>query len=291
MNALTKSIILAPFNLLYRLSPRLTLEALFFLKKKKRLNLNEPKTFNEKLQWIKLYDRNPLMPVCCDKYAVRRYVTEKGCGDILNELYWEGFDPEEIPYDDLPDRFVIKVTHGSTFNIIVKDKRTLDREKTCATLRKWLKAKFIPCYGEWFYGVERPRIIVEKFLDDASGDLKDYKVYCFNGEPRMIQLHSGRFTDHRNDLYAPDWSYMEGKKFAFENSQPVPPPKALPRLLECARILCQPFLHVRADFYIVNDEVIFGELTFTDGSGFDPIEPYSFDEEVGSWLKLPEKKK
>jgi len=290
MNALTKNIILLPFNLLYKISPELDLKLLFLLKKKKRLDLKNPKTFNQKLQWIKLYDKNPLMPVCCDKYAVRAHVESRGCGDILNELYWSGFDPDEIPYDDLPDRFVIKVTHGSTFNIIVKDKATLDRAATAATLRKWMKAKFIPCYGEWFYGVEKPRIIVEKFIEDDSGDLKDYKVYCFNGEPKMIQLHSGRFTDHRNDIYDPQWNYMEGKRFAFENSHPVPPPEALDRLLECSKILRRHFLHVRTDFYIANGRLIFGELTFTDGSGFDPIYPYSFDEEVGSWLKLPERK-
>ena len=290
MNALTKNIILFPFNLLYKVSPELTLKALFLLKKKKKLDLKNPKTFNQKLQWIKLYDKNPLMPVCCDKYTVRKFVEEQGCGDILNELYWSGFDPDEIPYDSLPEKFVIKVTHGSTFNIIVKNKAGLDRAKTAETLRKWLKAKFIPCYGEWFYGVEKPRIIVEKFIEDDSGDLKDYKVYCFNGEPRMIHVHSGRFTDHRNDIYDPDWNYMAGKRFAFENSQPVPPPEALDQLLRCSKILCKNFLHVRTDFYIANGKLIFGELTFTDGSGFDPIYPYSFDEEVGSWLKLPERK-
>ena len=117
-------------NLLYKISPKLCLKILFRLKTGYKLNLENPTTYNEKLQWIKLYDRDPLMAKCADKYAVRDYVKVQGCEEILNDLLWEGFNPDEIPFDDLPEQFVIKVTHGSTFNIICKDKSQLDKPKT-----------------------------------------------------------------------------------------------------------------------------------------------------------------
>ena len=156
MDNIKKNIILTPFNILYKISPKLDLKILFRLKLGYKLNLKNPRTYNEKLQWIKLYDKNPLMPKCCDKYAVREYIEEKGYGSILNNLIWEGFNPEDIPFDDLPDKFVLKVTHGSTFNIICQDKSKLDREDVIKNCKKWLKAKFLPCYGEWFYGIEKP---------------------------------------------------------------------------------------------------------------------------------------
>ena len=153
MDNLKKNVILTPFNILYKFSPKLTLEILFRLKLGYPLNLDDPQTYNAKLQWIKLYDHNPLMPKCCDKYAVREYIESKGYGNLLNKLICQGFDPAQIPFDELPDRFVIKVTHGSTFNIICTDKSKLDREDVIKKCRKWLKAKFLPCYGEWSYGI------------------------------------------------------------------------------------------------------------------------------------------
>ena len=139
MDTLKKRIILTPLNLLYKINPKLELKVIFRLKQGYKLNLKNPKTFNEKIQWIKLNDRNPLMPKCVDKFTVREYVESKGCGSILNELLWEGFNPEDIPYDKLPDKFVIKVTHGSTFNVICTDKSKLDVEDTTKKLNIWLK--------------------------------------------------------------------------------------------------------------------------------------------------------
>lgn len=222
MNNITKNIILAPFNILYRISPELDLEILFFLKQNYKLNLKNPKTYNEKLQWIKLYDHNPLMPKCCDKYMVRQFVENKGCGHILNELYWQGFDPAEIPFDDLPSKFVIKVTHGSTFNIICTDKDSLDREQVIDKCKKWLKAKFLPCYGEWFYGIEKPRVIVEKFIESSDDEqLRDYKVFCFNGEPQVIRVDTDRFTKHKMDFFYTDWRMITGAAMGIDRKSVV----------------------------------------------------------------------
>lgn len=288
MNNLTKSVLLTPFNLLYRISPKLDLRLLFFLKQRYCLDLKNPKTYNEKLQWIKLYDRNPLMTACCDKYKVREFVEKQGCSRILNHLIWQGFEPEQIPFDELPDRFVIKVTHGSTFNILCTDKSTFNRKDAVNQCRHWLKAKFLPCYGEWFYGKEKPRVIVEEFLESTGQEqLLDYKVFCFNGEPCYIRIDSERFTDHKSDFYDVEWNYLEGKHTGYRCAgNRFPKPECLTELLSYARKLSQPFLHARVDFYITDRGIIFGEITFTNGAGFDRFSSYDFDLEMGQKLKL-----
>lgn len=288
MDNITKNVILAPFNFMYKLSPKLTLEVLFKLKVGYKLNFKKPTTYNEKLQWIKLHDRNPLMPICCDKYTVRSYVESCDCKNILNELYWEGFNPQNIPFDSLPDKFVIKATHGSTFNIICTDKTMLDKEEVINKCNKWLKSKFLSCYGEWFYGIERPRIIIERFIESDDGaQLKDYKVFCFNGKARYIRIDSERFTDHRTDMYDTNWNLLNGIKIGHENSgKYIEKPKYLNEMLEYAEKLSKPFLHARVDFYISKNKIIFGEITFTNGAGFDKIKPYSFDIEMGNHLNL-----
>lgn len=294
MNEITKGMLLFPFNALYKISPRAELKLLFLLKRKKRLDLNNPKGFNEKLNWLKLYDTekaSELKPYLCDKYEVRKYIENKlGNDDVLNTLYWEGFNPEEIPFDTLPERFVIKVTHGSTFNIIVKNKAELDIDAVVKQLKVWLNAKFIPCYGEWWYGKVRPRVIIEKYLENADkGELVDYKVFCFNGEPKLIDVHTGRFGRHCRNVYDLNWNFLEDVYFKYPHSEQISKPKVLNKLIEYARKLSEDFAHVRVDFFIVNDKLYFSELTFANGAGFDPITPDEFDLKMGDWLELPKK--
>ena len=290
MDNLLKSVILTPFNILYKVNKELELKLLFRLKCGYKLNLKNPKTYNEKIQWIKLNDLNPLMPKCCDKYAVREYVESKGCGEILNTLIWEGFNPADIPFDELPDKFVIKVTHGSTFNIICTDKSKLNREEVISKCNKWLKAKFLEAYGEWFYGIERPRVIVEEFLDDGTGRLRDYKIYCFNGIPRYIGVDSGDDSKgtHFKDIYDTDWNLIKGYEMAYPNSGvALEKPEALDDLLKYARILSKDFLHARTDFYIVDGKVVFGEITFSNSAGFGRVAPEEFALKMGGYLELP----
>lgn len=287
MNTVTKNIVLAPFNILYKIAPALELKLMFKLKQGYSLNLKNPKTYNEKLQWIKLYDKNEWMPKCCDKYAVREYIEKMGCTELLNTLYWHGTNPDDIPYDDLPDKFVIKVTHGSTFNIIVTDKSKLNKDETKKKLQKWLKAKFIPCYGEWFYGKIPPQIIIEQFLEDGHGnDLYDYKVFCFNGKAKLVDVHCGRFGTHKRNIYDMNWN-LQKVNFKYDNFDGVEKPEVFDELVEKAELLSSTFHHARVDFFIVNKKIYFGEITFTNGAGFDRITPYEFDEKMGNWLKLP----
>lgn len=290
MDNLKKNIILTPFNILYKFNPRLDLEILFRLKLGYKLDLENPVTYNEKIQWIKLYDKNSLMPKCCDKYEVRQYIKAKGCEKILNDLIWEGFNPEDIPFDSLPNKFVIKVTHGSTFNIICTDKSNFDRENAIRKCKKWLKAKFLPCYGEWFYGIEKPRIIIEKYIDGDNGlPLFDYKFFCFNGEPKMIYVDTWKDGNHTINAYDADFNLFKGVELGYKNDTEttIEIPAALEEMKRLSRVLSEDFLHVRVDFYYTHGKIYFGELTFTKGAGFGKIRPYEFDVKMGSWMKLP----
>ena len=289
MDTLRKRLVLTPLNVLYKICPKLELSVLFRLKQGYGLNLKNPQTFNEKIQWIKLYDKNPLMPKCVDKYTVREYVGSKNCKKILNELLWEGFDPEEIPYTELPDKFVIKVTHGSTFNIICTDKSKLNKEEVVLKLNKWLKEKFLPCYGEWFYGVEKPRIIIEKFIESKNG-LKDYKVFCFNGEPKYIAVYSDRQENGKpcQEIYDLNWKLIK----EHTNNYKLPKrytkkPENLDEMIKYAKKLSKDFRHARIDFFNPDNNLIFGEITFTSSAGFGKFSSREFALEMGSYLKLP----
>lgn len=294
MDNITKNIVLMPFNVLYKMSPKLTLKLLFRLKLGYKLNLDNPKTYNEKLQWIKLYDRNPLMPKCCDKYAVREYVESKGCKEILNELIWEGFNPEEIPFDSLPEKCVIKVTHGSTFNIICEDISKIDRAKVISDCKKWLKAKFLPCYGEWFYGIEKPRVIVEKYLEGDNGKaLFDYKIFCFNGIPKMVYVDTWKDGHHTINAYDMDLNLLKGVELGYPNDETtiVEKPDKWDEMIEYSKKLSEDFNHVRVDFYFTHGKIYFGELTFTKSAGFGKIKPLDFDYKMGDMLSIPTDKK
>lgn len=293
MNTMVKNAVLAPFNALYVLSPELCLRALFRLKQGYSLNLKDPKTFSEKVQWIKLHDRNPLMPRCADKYEVRGYVEERGCGKYLNDLLWHGNDPAQIPFDELPECYVVKVTHGSTFNVIVDGSKPVDREKIVAKCRKWLKAKFLPCYGEWFYGRSggvEPSVIVEEYIEaDGENGLDDYKVFVMNGKAVLTLVCTGRTADaHYEDYYDMEWNLIEDCDMGEERSgKAIPKPACFDEMVAAAERLAAPFNHARVDFYIVKGKLVFGEITFTSGSGFDRFHPYEFDLELGGKLKLP----
>lgn len=291
MKERTKNILLTPFNILYKISPEKELKLLFLLKTGKRLDLNNPKSFNEKINWLKLYDsekNKEIKAYLSDKFTVRQYV-EKVLGNdkILNQLYWEGRNPEEIPFDTLPDKFVIKVTHGSTFNIICKDKAKLNKVEVINNLKRWLKTKYLIAYGESWYGKVEPRIIVERYLENKEEkDLVDYKVFCFNGEPKLIHVHTGRGGNHKRNVYDNEWNHLDDVVISYPQDSIREKPKVLNELLKYAKVLSKGFAHVRVDFYIVEDNIIFSEFTFATGAGFSPITPYEHNLQMGRWIKL-----
>ena len=291
MNPITKSIILSPVNLLYDISPTAALKLLYRIKQKRKLDLNNPQSYSEKLQWIKVYYKNPLLTKLVDKYTVRGCVKKK-CPEILVPLLWQGFDARDIPWKKLPEKFVIKVTHGSGFNIICTDKDKIDKEDVVAKTDKWLKSKFIKCYGEWFYGVERPRIIIEQYLENGTGDVpEDYKIMCFDGHPQYIVVDTDRYKGHKRNLYNTDWTFRSDVSLGFPNDVAIVPPSSeiTSKLLKYAEELSKGFPHVRVDLYIVNNRIYFGEMTFTNGAGFDRVKPVEFDLEMGKHFILPQR--
>lgn len=288
MNYFVKNIILTPFNILYSINPSMELQLMFRLKQGYKLDLNNPKTYNEKINWQKLYYKNDLFSVCSDKYHVRDFVEKKGCADILNTLIWEGFDAQNIPFKELPNQFVLKTTHGSGFNIICTDKEKINEEKVKKQMNKWLKTKFLKCYGESWYGVKKPRIIIEKYIDNNGKGLFDYKFFCFDGEPYYVYVDTWKDGKHHINMYDADFHLREDVSLGYPTdfSSNIVKPDHYEEMLQIARRLSAGFPHVRIDLYDTDGGVIFGEMTFSKGAGFDRINPYEFDLEMGKHFNI-----
>ena len=253
------------------------------------LNLENPKTFNEKLQWLKIHDRRPEYTQMVDKYEAKKYVSS-----VIGEEYIIPtlgiFDSvDDIDFDALPDQFVLKCTHDSGGIVICKDKKNLDVKQAIKKLRNGLKQNFYYRYREWPYKNVKPRIIAEKYMEDESGwQLKDYKIFCFNGEPGFIEVDYDRYVGHKLNVYDLNWQFID-----FYMTSPndinvkIEKPKQLNLMLDKARQLSKGIPFVRVDFYSINDNIYFGELTFHPGSGLIDFHPREYDKIVGEKLALP----
>jgi hypothetical protein len=255
----------------------------------RELQLDNPHRYNDKLQWLKLYWRDPLAAKCADKYEVRQYVAEKIGNKYLNELYGVYKSVNEINLDELPKSFVLKATHGSGFNIICKDKNMMNWSKEFRRMRRWLKRNYYWKSREWVYRDIEPRIVCEKYLQEkAAADLRDYKIFCFGGEPKLIQVDYDRFKNHRRNLYDLEWNLLDVEiKYPRDDSIIINRPANLELLLDLSGKLSQGFPHVRVDFYLVNGQIFFGELTFFHASGRGKFRPEEFELVMGEWLNLP----
>lgn len=262
---------------------------------KKKLNLKEPKTFNEKVLWLKLnrYMNNPLVIQCADKYRVREYISECGLERILVPLIAVYKKASDIEWEHLPQSFVLKWNFGATMNIICPDKDRMDAEKSIKQLSAWGKVRYWLPYAEMQYKYIDKKIVCEKYLScTETDDIPDYKIYCFNGKPKYILVCFGR-TNNTQDVHAKyvffdmDWNIMPFSEYAINHSNHIDfdKPEGLDYAIECAGILAKPFPFVRADFYIVNGQVYFGELTFTPAGGMD-TDLFSGDSIMGDMIKL-----
>ena len=268
-----------------------------YLRRMKRLpDLKNPTTYNEKLQWLKLHDRQPLYTQLVDKYAVRRFVAERIGGEYLIPLVggpWDSFD--EIDFDALPEKFVLKCTHDSGGLVICRDKRALDREKARRRIAQSLQQNFYYHNREWPYKDVRPRIIAEAYMEDAStSELRDYKFFCFGGEPKMLFVASDRQTageETKFDFFDMDYNHLDLRNGHPNAAVPPEKPAQFGLMRELAQKLSQGIPHVRVDLYEVNGRVYFGEMTFYHWSGMVPFDPPEWDERLGSWIRLPEKQK
>ncbi len=258
------------------------------------LNLEQPKTFNEKSNWLKLYDRNPLMPRCSDKYAVREFVEEKVGAHVLNELYGVFENADEIDFDALPKPCILKVTDGSGWYVILKNNDVIIKKKPGATidqarkrLKKWMGKSQYLRRREWCYKDIKPRIICEKYMETESSSLADYKFHCFHGEPRFIQAIVDRSTDCKDAFYDENWNKTDHVRVYPHCERELHPPACLKDMLEIATALSSEFLFVRVDLYDFEGVTVFGELSFNPESGYGTFSPPHWEMEFGNLLKLP----
>ncbi len=256
----------------------------------KNLNLKDPQTYSEKIRYIMLHsEQNRFMALCADKYNVRRYIEKKGLVFLLNTLYGVYENVDEIDIDILPNQFVLKCVHGSGYNVFCKNKAEFDWKREKKKIREWQEENYGYKYGELFYCHIKPRIICEKYLEDSSGELLDYKIHCFGGEPKMIQVDFDRNTGrkHTRNFYSVDWEDIPVSVLYPRNREKKQEkPECLKQMLEYARILSKDFPMVRVDFYYIDKKIIFGELTFAHGCGIEKITPSKYDKLWGSWIHI-----
>ena len=273
----------------------------------REISIDKPITYNEKLQWIKLYEHNPIYTQMVDKYEAKKFVAEK-IGDeyIIPTLgVWDRFD--EIDFDELPNQFVLKCTHDSGGLIIVKDKKLLDYDAARAKINKSLKNNFFYYGREWPYKNVKPRIIAELYMSEdlsinntepdniartsSNGILNDYKIYTFNGKAKICMINTDRGMRTRADYFDKDFNWLDFK-WGYDHALVRPnKPKQYEEMFRLAEILANGTTELRVDFYVVNDKIYFGELTFFDGSGFDAIIPEEWDYKLGEMLNLPQKRR
>lgn len=257
----------------------------------KKLDLNNPQTYNEKLQWIKLYDRRPEYTTMVDKYAVKQYVANRiGEEYIIPTLgVWE--KPEDIEWNKLPYQFVLKCTHDSGGLVICKDKSKLDKDAAMDKLRKSLRRDYYKASREWPYKNVPRRIIAEKYMEDSKlGDLPDYKFFCFDGVVKALFIGTERGTgDVKFDFYDADFNHLDLVQTHPMSGKILPKPENFDLMKELASKLSIGIPHVRVDFYNINGRIYFGEMTFFHHGGVIPFHPEKWAYTFGSWIKLPNK--
>lgn len=262
------------------------LKAKFKRKHGYELNLANPRTFSEKIQWIKQYGNLERFSKYVDKYEVREYVREKIGEQYLIPLIGVFDRVDEINWDILPESFVMKANHGSGWNIIVRDKAMVNQEFAKRKMRKWLRSSFYRINGESNYRNIKPRVVIEELLKDPTGDVKDYKFFCFHGGPKFIQVTGDRSSEGKRDLYDLSWNKLPVRLGSKNFKEPIAKPASLDEMLSISRKLCSEFEFVRVDLYYTNGQIFFGELTFTPMNGMTPITPFYFDKMFGEFLDI-----
>lgn len=252
----------------------------------KKLNIEKPETFNEKIQWCKLYDRDPLKTLLSDKYKVREWIQERIGNKYLNRLLGVWDDVESISWEELPKRFVLKATHGSGWNIVVNNKEKLNIELCKKDMCMWLEKNWAYMAGlELQYKDILPRIIAEEYIENTPGELYDYKIFCFHGKAKYILFIKGRNSFTESVIYDLDWNRQNIiYKFPICKEE-IPRPKCLNEMVELAECLAANFAHVRVDFYVLNDGSIrFGEMTFSSTSGTCEWIPNKYNKLLGDCI-------
>lgn len=254
-----------------------------------KMDWKDPQTFNQKLQWMKIYYHNPKMTEYADKYAVRKHIEELFGEKYLIELLGAYDNVEEIDFEALPNQFVLKCNHGAGFNIICKDKSEFDIEGAKKKLDKWMKTDFYKIKREYHYKDIPKKIICERFMKDTeTEELNDYKFFCIGGEVRMIQVDFDRYANHKRNIYDKNWNLLDVQiSFPNDKNRKCDKPEDLEKMIEIAEKLSKEFPQVRVDLFYINHNIYIGEMTFFSGAGFSKYNPAAFERELGKLLKLP----
>ena len=253
-------------------------------------NLNNPKRFSEWIQWYKINCRDSKMLKCVDKYEVRDFVESKRCGEYLNTLFQICDSAEDIDFNNLPQKFVIKSTSGGSGDnvLIIRNKENIKIQETIQTVNSWLNKNYSDTSREWAYSeaAAHPRIIIEKYLQNDDNSLDDYKFFCFNGKCEYFKVDFNRYSNHQANYYSKELSllHVTEEKFTPNPNYHLISPKDLKEMIKVAEKLASDFKFVRVDLYNVNGKIIFGELTFYPGSGYGKYTPDSYDFEFGKYF-------
>lgn len=286
-----KLIILALMNLghLRLLPDKLYLKLKYRLIFGKKLDLKNPKNYNEKMQWLKLYDRKDIYTTMVDKFEAKKYVSKIiGKEAIIPTIgIYNKF--EDIDFTKLPDKFVIKCTHDSGGIVICKNKKELNIDETKKIINKYLKRKYYYIHREWPYKNVKPRILIEEYLEDKkSKSMLDYKLFCFNGKPKIMYISDGSHTENQHiAFFDMNYNYLDIKRKDYGEFKTLPKkPKNFSLMKEFAHKLSAGIPHLRVDFYEINGKLFFGELTFTTCSGYLPFKDEKWNEIIGEWIDL-----
>ena len=266
----------------------------YFVKKFKKamgkdMDIQNPVTYSEKIQWLKLYDDNKLRTSLTDKVSVREWIKEKIGEEYLIPIIGVYSSFDEIDFERLPERFVIKTNHSSGWNIIVKDKSQFDKKSAKKKINRLLSLNYA-FWNEYelHYSDIVPQIIIEHYLEDSNGQLNDYKFLCFQNVCEYVWMDFDRMTNHKRNVYDMNWVLQPWSQFTYGNYMgEVNKPQNFEEMVHIANILCQGFKHVRVDLYNVDGKIYFGEMTFTNGSGFEGIYPEKYEYELGKKIVLP----
>lgn len=274
------------------LSDKLYLKLTYRIRFGEKLDLKNPVTYNQKLQWLKLNDRNPDYIKMVDKIEAKEYVKNIIGGEYIIPTIGTWNDINEIDFDSLPNQFVLKCSHDSGSIIVCKDKKSFDIKKAKKRLSKGLKTEAFYWGREWPYKGVKPRIIAEKYMEDIkAGELQDYKFFCFDGKVKMMFIATGRQKKDAPtcfDFFDREFNHLDMISIDHPNSSKIPEkPQKYAEMIELAEKLAKNIPHVRVDFYEVENIIYFGELTFFQNSGFVPLEPKEWDYKMGEWIKLP----
>ena len=252
----------------------------------KKLNIEKPRTYAEKLAYLKTHKQNPLLSQLVDKYAVRSFVEEKIGEQYLIPLLGVYNTTDEIPWDSLPDKYVLKCNHDSASVILYTDVASFDKEMAIASLNHHLGRNMFWYSREYPYKTVKPRIVCEEFLDDNGKPPADYKIMCFDGKPHYVVLDMDRFGNHRRDVYDVNWNKTDMSTDHENSNNIAPKPEALDEMLKLAETLSQGFPHVRVDFYYVNGKIYFGEMTFFPWGGPIWFKPDKWNYILGDLIKI-----